>query len=104
MNDKERSEKLLGVLKRHNAEVNSIVEDWRESQRVVCKDQEVRIEGFYGGDVAIKFCRDGEHTQVEIWTKGVRRGYFHITEEYFSFYRLSSDFEGKVHPLITKRG
>ena len=101
MNDKERSEKLLGMLRRHNAEVNGIVEDWRQSQWVGCKDHEVRIEAFGGGDVVIKFKKDyysgGDHTHVEIWTKGKKRGYFHIQEKDFDFYPESADFRGKVH-------
>lgn len=90
MNDKERSEKLLGVLRRHNAEVNEIVEDWRESQWVECKDQEVKIQPFYGKDVSIKFKRDPyeshPHTHVEIWVKGKMRGNFHISEDKFEFF------------------
>ncbi len=96
MNDKERSEKLLGVLRRHNEEVNSIVEDWRESQQVVCKNQEVRIEAFnVGEDVVIKFDKDydGPHTHVEIWTKGKRRGYFHILEGKAEWFGYSSEFK-----------
>ena len=101
MNDKERSEKLLGVLKRHNAEVNEIVEDWRSLQYPECKNQEVRIEGFIGGNIVIKFkkrnYKDSSHTHVEIWTEGNRRGYFHIEEDGFDFYKDDKAFNGIVY-------
>ncbi len=100
MDNTDCSEKLLGVLRRHNAEVNSIVEDWRKSQQVRCKDQEVRIEGFNDGDVVIKFKKDNSpgnnHTHVEIWTKGKYRGYFHIAERKFYFFKRDDDFKTEV--------
>ena len=64
--------------------------------KVVCKDQEVRIEGFSGGDVVVKFRRDGEHTHVEIWTRGKNRGYFHIREGKFYFWKKDSSFESDI--------
>ncbi|KKN52551.1 hypothetical protein LCGC14_0611030 [marine sediment metagenome] len=101
MNDKQRSEKLLGVLRRHNEEVYEIVEDWKSSQEMVCKDQEVRIAGFGGGDIVIKFKHDpyysNEHTHVEIWTRGYKIGSFHITEKKFEFFRDDKSFECKIY-------
>ena len=99
MNDKERSKKLLEVLRRHNAEVNEIVEDWRKMEEVVCKNQEVRIEPFNRGEnIVIKFDKDyrGNHTHVEIWTEGIRRGYFHITEKRADWFRCSSEFDIEI--------
>ncbi len=90
MNTEERSEKLLGMLRRHNAEVNSLVEDWRSSQEVECKDQEIKIEPFGGKDVSIRFRRDPyiqhPHTHLEIWVRGVSKGNFHISEDKLEFF------------------